>query len=418
MNDKAIAERIRNFVLQGITLGAPGAFAPNPIWRPLREAGSELWLDTGDISAASALWCADFRGLTTNNTLLNKEVQKGTYDALITQASELLRELPESQRVLEIAFVLNARHGLLLAQRFGAKVSVELHTDLDNDLERSLAYGLRFHQICPDHFIIKLPWTAAGLIATRRLRELGVQINLTLGFSARHNYIAARAFHPHYVNVFLGRLNGYISDNKLGDGRMVGEKATLASFQATHAAARGDGTPRSLQIAASLRDAEQVRSLAGVDVFTMPTAVAEGVVKSANAAFPKRVDDVLSVRIDAPERSVRAGALWDISDAERAFADQLRNSPPKNPGDLLGAAERAGVSDLFPRLSDEEIARIGQEGKIPKHASWATHIESGRLAIDSLLNAAGLRSFAKDQADLDTRIRSVLARSSAPAAAP
>ena len=32
--------------------------------------------------------------------------------------------------ILEVAFALNARHGLRLVQRFGVDVSVELHTNL------------------------------------------------------------------------------------------------------------------------------------------------------------------------------------------------------------------------------------------------------------------------------------------------
>ena len=37
--------------------------------------GSELWLDTGDIEAAAEPWTEEFTALTTNNTLLNAEVQ-------------------------------------------------------------------------------------------------------------------------------------------------------------------------------------------------------------------------------------------------------------------------------------------------------------------------------------------------------
>ncbi|OGV34986.1 MAG: hypothetical protein A2020_10645 [Lentisphaerae bacterium GWF2_45_14] len=53
-----------------------------PCWENLRERGTELWLDTGDISQASAIWNGSFSGLTTNNTLINKEVQKGIYTSL------------------------------------------------------------------------------------------------------------------------------------------------------------------------------------------------------------------------------------------------------------------------------------------------------------------------------------------------
>ena len=40
-------------------------------WQNVRETGTRLWLDTGDIEAATKLWCSQFEALTTNNTLLN-----------------------------------------------------------------------------------------------------------------------------------------------------------------------------------------------------------------------------------------------------------------------------------------------------------------------------------------------------------
>ena len=51
-----------------------------------------MWLDTGDIEATHKLWTKEFTALTTNNTLLNKEVQKGLYDQLVPKAAKLVRD--------------------------------------------------------------------------------------------------------------------------------------------------------------------------------------------------------------------------------------------------------------------------------------------------------------------------------------
>jgi transaldolase len=51
-------------------------------WEALRETGTELWLDTGDIDEAEAIWSSEMSALTTNNSLLNNEIQKGFYDIL------------------------------------------------------------------------------------------------------------------------------------------------------------------------------------------------------------------------------------------------------------------------------------------------------------------------------------------------
>src|SRR5207237_88015 len=69
---------------------------------------------------------------------------------------------------------------------------------------------------------------------------------------------------------FLGRLNAVVADNGLGDGKMVGEKVTLASQAAVRELREAYDDIPTQQIAASLRNAEQMVSLAGVDVYTIP----------------------------------------------------------------------------------------------------------------------------------------------------
>jgi transaldolase len=399
-----LSDQIHAFVTAGIDL-TQGRLTPtsSPFWAGLTRLGSELWLDTGDIDAATPLWTKEFTALTTNNTLLNKEVQKGIYDELIHQSAAILQGLDLQTKIIEIAFILNARHGLRLAQKFGGKVSVELHTDLAHDVERSVAYGKRYFAICPQHFIVKIPLTPSGLIATRELRKAGIPVNFTLGFSARHNHLAAAFASPSYVNVFLGRLNAYVSDNKLGDGKNVGEKAMLASQRAVTRVSGG----ATKHIAASLRGASQVADLAGIDVYTMPTTVAIAAVKELNGQWRSRLNENYPVSwgkgID--ERQLRADTLWTISEADVLLAKKLNEQPPATGDALVDMARAAGLADLFPRLTDADRKRIDSDGKIPKHAGWATRISSGELAIDTLLNLAALGSFTADQAQLDERIR-------------
>ena len=223
-----LSERVGQFVREqaeafGDTRAEPGA--SNPLWQRLRGLDSELWLDTGDMDAVGKLWTDELTALTTNNTLLNREIQKGTYDRLITEATAVLEEFPllsEHDRQLELAFILNACHGLRLVARFDAYVSVEEHTDLTDDVEGAVNYARRLHAICPERFYVKIPFSPAGLLATRRVVAEGIPVNHTLGFSARQNVVIARIGRPAFVNVFLGRLNSLVADNDLGDGRFVG----------------------------------------------------------------------------------------------------------------------------------------------------------------------------------------------------
>ena len=405
------AERIAAIAKDGIDL-QKGRLTPTPkpFWAGLRALGSELWLDTGDIEAANPLYSSEFTALTTNNTLLNKEVQKGIYDELIQRVAGDLSDLDMQTRVIEIAFILNARHGLRLAQRFGGKISVELHTDLANDAAASLAYGRRYFAICPEHFIIKIPLTPAGLIAMRNLRAEGIPDNFTLGFSARQNYLAAAFAKPSYVNVFLGRLNAYVADNKLGDGRNVGEKAMLASQRAVTKVSGG----ATKHIAASLRGAQQIADLAGVDVFTIPTAVAASAIKELDGTWRSRLGDDPAVTwasgVDA--KALRSQVIWDISPADAALATSLTKQPPRTAEELVERARGCQLGDLFPAFTAADNKRLSDDGKIAKHAAWAPRIANGEMAIDSLLTASAFYSFTADQAQLDERIRKYMVGSS------
>jgi len=384
---------------------------PDPVWRAVRAAGTRLWLDTGDLDEAAALWTAEFEALTTNNTLLNKEVQKGQYDALMGEAAAAIRTavpgLSETDLLLEIGFVLNARHGLRLVERFDAMVSVELHTALADDVARTVAYGRRLHAICPERFYVKVPLSPAGLLGARRLAAAGVPVNLTLGFSARQNYLAALLARPAYVNVFMGRLNAFVADNHLGDGRNVGEKATLASQRQVSALRAAGRTPARL-IGASMRAGAQVGALAGVDVYTMPPQVAAQYHAAPLPAVPARADDDPAVTTApgvAPE-DFAAGTLWEVTPVFQAAVDELTQAAPDRltPDELVARLEHAAFGDVFPRWSAVDRQTAAADGKIPVFGKWRDRLAAGAIGLDALMNLSAFHSFATDQAALDARI--------------
>ena len=67
-----------------------------------------------------------------------------------------------------------------------------------------------------------------------------------------------------------------------------------------------------------------------------------------------------------------------------------------------------GAGDLFPRWSGADLEAIRADGKIPKLDRWRARLESGEVALDSLINMAGLQSFSDDQKALDDRVRGLL----------
>jgi len=379
----------------------------DPFWQSLLGTGTELWLDTGDIDEAEANWSSGMSALTTNNTLLNNEIQKGIYDIFISEAKHLVYDLPLETRVKEIAFMLNARHGLRLASKFGGLVSVELHTDTAHDIKAIEYYGKRYHEICPDQFLVKVPFTAEGLIGARHLRDSGVRINFTLEFSARQNVIVTRAARPDYLNVFLGRIGAFLMDNKLGDGSGAGEMAVIAS-QNWVTAFSSENPWQTKLIAASLRHYNQLELLAGTDVFTMPPKVAAAGRKSLSGNFTSRTHENYEVSLYPSAMNARIEKFWEVDDKVLSFSKRIKEKLPSTGPELIHIAHEEGCEDIFPSLSKEEKAIIAGDGKIPVYSKWQQKIMEGKIAPDTLLTLAGLASFTKDQQMLDQRILNII----------
>ena len=388
-------------------------------WRKMRMLGTDLWLDTGDIPQASDQWTREFSALTTNNTLLNNEVQKGIYDTFILEASQMLdsyAELSTSEKLLELSFMLNAHHALRLIEIFDAHVSVELHTDLATNIEKTVYYAKRYSYICPERFIVKIPLTPAGIIAARLLGKKGAHINQTLGFSARQNYISAKLAAPAYVNIFLSRLNRFIEANKLGTGKYVGQKTTLAS-QALITDLRKKFGIRTKQIGASFREPDQISDLAGIDVMTIPPKIAKDFLRLD--IDPEKLEDKTEslyapgIKESINPESIRLDTLWNIDKELVACLDNLQfeDVDKFTPADLIEYFVEHDCGDIFIPWSDQEWAQSRAEGKIPKLRRWKDQLADRAIGLDSLMNLAGLNSFASDQAAMDQKIRNVLSES-------
>ena len=418
-HDSPFAKQVATFCQQQVT--GPRAkradFASSPLWAGVQKTGTALWLDTGDVDAARELWVREFVALTTNNTLLNKEVQKGIYDRLVPAAAKLVRDADpgadQARVVQEIAFVLNAVHGLELVRTFDADVSVELHTAIADDADASYHYGKRFHAIEPDRFIVKVPLTPSGLLAARRLHDDGIRVNFTLGFSARQNLLIAQLARPTWCNVFMGRINAFVSDNKLGDGKNAGEKATLASQRGLRRLQQQGGATVK-QIGASMRNGQQIADLLGLDVFTMPTAAAKEFVQknpSANSLRDRTADDpAVTFAPGADVAGEHLEVFWTVTPKFEAAAAAAGRLDPKTATakDVLAVLAEHGAGDLFPKFSADEGQRVTKEGKIPVHASWRDRVRAGTASWDGVLTAAALASFTQDQLALDARIAKLL----------
>ena len=410
---KDLSETVHRIAFQDIRPDKPSnQYQSDPLLARLKELGSELWIDTGDLELAQSIWKTELTALTTNNTLANQVVQSGVMDAVIQETVDKLAEaasgLSREELIMEVGFVINCRIALRLVEAFKVKVSVELHPAISRDIEKSVEYGKRYFAVCPDYFIVKVPLTPEGLLATRRIRQENIPVNLTLGFSARQNYLAARLANPNYVNVFLGRLNAVVADNSAGSGEWVGEKVTLHTQSAVEEVRNNHAAVKTRLIAASIRNGGQVATLAGLDVQTIPPKAMKEFQESGRT--PDQIQKTEGTALN-PELgsghdwSARVAKLWDVDGDFRKAVDRLmaRGDLDQMSGfDLVRLCEDSGL-DLFHPFTGQDLNKIQDDGKIPKLADW-----SGAIALDDLMTQAALQSFTKDQNALDRRIASFL----------
>jgi transaldolase len=130
------------------------------------------------------------------------------------------------------------------------------------DTAGMVAEGQNLSQVAPN-VVIKLPLTADGLAACRKLTELGIRTNVTLCFSVGQALLAAKAG-ASYVSPFIGRL-----EDKGEDG--------IALIHAIRAIYDNYPALKTQILAASIRNTGHVESVAraGADAATVPPAIIE-----------------------------------------------------------------------------------------------------------------------------------------------
>jgi transaldolase len=214
---------------------------------------------------------------------------------------------------------------------------------------------------------------------------------------------------PRFVNVFMGRLNAFVEDNELGDGRNVGEKATLAA-QRMLLALREAGRTRSLLIGASVREGVQVAALAGLDVLTIPPKAAAQYETSPPARLLSQVrtDPAVSLTEGVSFEDFNAGTLWDIPQVFKDCVEGLlqEDIDTMTPDDVRSHFARCGLADFLPDWSPEDVRTAAGDGKIPVFTTWKERLSRGAIGLDALLNLSAFEAFAIDQRALDDRIRS------------
>jgi transaldolase len=187
----------------------------------------KLFIDTGSVAEVEeiAAWGV-LSGATTNPSLLAKE--EGDPGESIKRICELV-DGPTSAEVVA------------------------------TDPEEMVAEGRALARI-HSHVVVKVPFSEAGLTATRELTSEGIPVNMTLVFSAPQALLSAEAGAA-YVSCFMGRV----------DDISVDSTAVLAEI----VAALEPGNTGAQVLAASIRNPMHVVTAAtlGCEVATLPGKV-------------------------------------------------------------------------------------------------------------------------------------------------
>jgi transaldolase len=188
----------------------------------------KFFLDTANL--AEIRWAAQaglIDGVTTNPTLLSK-------DAGDLEPNDVLKEI---------------------CSLVDGPVSAEV---VAVDGEGMYEEGRKLARI-DDNIVVKIPMLEDGMVAVRRLRAEGINVNVTLCFSSVQCLIAAKAGAT-FVSPFLGRLDD------IGHDGMDVIRETRQMFD-------NYGIETEL-LAASIRHPRHVAEAAmiGADIATMPTA--------------------------------------------------------------------------------------------------------------------------------------------------
>jgi len=187
----------------------------------------QLFLDTADTAALKELAGTGLvDGVTTNPTLIAKSGR------------------PMLEVIAEICALVEG------------PVSAEVAATTSDAM---VAEGEHLAKTAPN-VVVKVPLTPAGLVATTELRRLGIQVNVTLCFSAVQAMLAAKAGAT-FISPFVGRLDDHGADGMA----LIGE---IREIYDTY------GFDTEI-LAASIRNPEHVRraALAGADCATIPPEV-------------------------------------------------------------------------------------------------------------------------------------------------
>lgn len=314
----------------------------------LAAAGQSVWLDfirrdmvtNGDLEA---LIDEGVTGVTSNPSIFEGAIAgSNLYDAAIAAADGDATAVFEALAVEDVRGAADALRGVYDATD-GADgyVSLEVSPTLANDTEGTIADALRLWEwVDRPNLMVKVPATAAGIIAIEELTAAGVNINATLMFSLTDYdavamaYVrgAERAEHPERLasvaSFFVSRVDAKIDAalNNIGTDEALSLRGIAAVANAKLAYQRYQGIFEGPAFdAARTRGARPQRALWASTSTKDPSY--SDVLYVAELIGPNTVNTIPPATIDAfrDHGVVNPAALTsDVDAAEQHFTELAR----------------------------------------------------------------------------------------------
>uniref|UniRef100_A0A8H7NLK2 Transaldolase n=1 Tax=Bionectria ochroleuca TaxID=29856 RepID=A0A8H7NLK2_BIOOC len=264
----------------------------------LRATGTVVIADTADFQKIAAFRPSEG---TTNPSLIFAAAQNASYEPLLAKTISYIRSLPKEtcreEQLSRAVEMLSVQFGKEIYKLTG-RISTEVDVSLSFNTAGTVAAALRILElyaaegIPKDKVRIKISATWEGIQATRILqKEHGASCLVTIVFGSVQAIAAAEAG-ADAIAPYVGRIADY--------GKQHGHQGDLV-------------------MAASFRNVEQIRALAGIDLLTAAPSILELVEADSRLVVP-----VLTVESAQAAELQHASYINDESKFRWAFnADAL-----------------------------------------------------------------------------------------------
>ncbi|KAI8469447.1 MAG: transaldolase [Monoraphidium minutum] len=302
--------------------GAPAAGFANQL-DALRSM-SVVVADTGEPELVKLYKPVD---CTTNPSLVYKAVQNADYARFLSDALAARgAAAPGAARPYAgVADVLSVNIGCEMLKIVPGRVSTEVDAHLSHDAAATYDKALRLMELYaakgvdPSRVYIKMASTWAGVEACRRLQREGIDCNMTLLFSFAQAAACADAGAA-LISPFVGRIMDWY---KAKEGREFApaEDPGVLSVKRIYGYYKTHGY-RTIVMAASFRNAGEIRELAGCDNITIaPPLLAE--LEASTAPLERRLSPGGAPSSVGKHEGMSQAAFDEMHGADAMAVDKL-----------------------------------------------------------------------------------------------